>query len=254
VTSVSAVVLTLNEEENIADCLDALSWADELLVIDSFSQDDTGRIAAEKGAEVRRREFDDYASQRNAGLSMASGEWVFFVDADERVTTELADEVRKVVEDEGLEGWWVPRKNYIFGKWIRHAGWYPDYQLRLVRRQKARYDERHPVHELVVLEGEAGFLQNPLIHFNYGTVREFAQKQNRYTDLEVRMLRESGVRAKPWNLVLQPLRQFSWRYITLRGYRDGWRGLVLSVLLGYYEIVRYWRLSRGQGDSIPDRS
>jgi (heptosyl)LPS beta-1,4-glucosyltransferase len=245
-TTVSTVVLTLNEERNIAECLDTLTWSDGMLVLDSFSEDDTERIARDMGAEVRRREFDDYASQRNAGLSLASGEWIFFVDADERVTTELADEVRNAVEDEALDGWWVPRKNYIFGKWIRHAGWFPDYQLRLLRRGKARYDEGRPVHELVLLDGEAGFLHNPLVHLNYSTVREFAKKQNRYTDLEVRMLRESGVRAKPWNFLLQPLRQFRWRYITLRGYKDGWRGFLLSALLGYYEFVRYWRLSRPQ--------
>jgi len=246
VSTVSAVVLAFNEEKNIVDCLDTLSWADEVLVLDSFSQDDTERMAREKGAEVRQREFDDYASQRNAALDLAKGEWVFFVDADERVTAELAEELRDVVGRDGPNGWWVPRKNYIFGSWIRHGGWHPDYQLRLLRRNKARYDERRPVHELVILDGEAGFLRNSLIHFNYDTVQQFVEKQNRYTDLEVQMLRESGVGARLWSFVLQPLRQFRWRYVTLSGYRDGWRGLLLSALLAYYEMVLYWRLWRLQ--------
>jgi (heptosyl)LPS beta-1,4-glucosyltransferase len=245
---VSVVILTRNEEENIADCLDTVQWADETLVLDSFSDDDTVEIARSKGARVRERPFDNYALQRKAALAMASSDWVFFVDADERATPELAREIRRVVERDDVDGWWVSRKNYIFGAWIRHAGWYPDYQLRLLRRAKARYDERREVHELVELEGEAEYLQNPLIHYNYSTVREFRQKQDRYTDYEVRMLLEGGQRAKPWNFVLQPLRQFHWRYVTLRGYKDGWRGLLLSLLMAYYELVRYcrlWRLQRG---------
>jgi len=241
-TEISAIVLTRNEEGNIADCLNTLGWADELLVLDSFSDDATVEIAAAMGAEVQQRRFDNYARQRNAGLGLGHKEWIFFVDADERATDELADEIRHVVGDEGFDGWWVPRKNYIFGAWIRHAGWYPDYQLRLLRRDSARYDEGREVHELVELDGEAGYLQNPLIHHNYKTVREFCEKQDRYTGYEVHMLFESGQRARPWNFVLQPLRQFRWRYLTLRGYRDGRRGLLLSCLMSYYELVRYWRL------------
>jgi hypothetical protein len=245
---VSVVVLTRDEAENIAACLDTVQWADETLVVDSLSDDDTVEIARSKGARVRERPFDNYPLQRNAALEIASSDWVFFVDADERVTPELAREIRLVIGQGDVDGWWVPRKNYIFGAWIRHAGWYPDYQLRLLRRGKARYDERREVHELVELEGQAGYLQNPLIHYNYSTVKEFRQKQDRYTDYEVRMLLEDGQRAKPWNFVLQPFRQFRWRYFTLRGYRDGWRGLLLSLLMAYYELVRYsrlWRLQRG---------
>lgn len=243
---ISAIVLTKNEEANIAECLNTLHWADELLVLDSFSDDATVEIAVAMGAEVQQRRFDNYARQRNAALRMGHKEWVFFVDADERATDELADEIRHAVRDEGLDGWWVPRKNYIFGRWIRHAGWYPDYQLRLLRRDRAHYDERREVHELVELDGEAGYLQNPLIHYNYDTVREFCDKQDRYTGYEVRVLFESGHRARPWNLVLQPVRQFRWRYLSLRGYRDGWRGLLLSCLMAYYDWVRYWRLWRLQ--------
>jgi glycosyltransferase involved in cell wall biosynthesis len=243
---ITAIVLTKNEEANIVECLDSLRWADELLVLDSFSDDATVEIAKTMGAEVQQRSFDNYAFQRNAALRMARTEWVFFVDADERATEELADEIRRAMSDEGLEGWWVPRKNYIFGRWIRHAGWYPDYQLRLLRRDRARYDERREVHELVELDGEAGHLHNPLTHYNYDTVREFCERQDRYTRYEVRVLFESGQRARPWNLVLQPLRQFRWRYLSLRGYRDGWRGLLLSCLMAYYELVRYWSLWRLQ--------
>lgn len=245
-TEISVVVLAKNEEANIVACLHTVQWADHILVLDSLSQDATVKLARERGAEVRQRVFDNYAGQRNAALDMASSEWVLFVDADERVTAELAHEVRLAVKEEGFDGWWLPRKNYIFGRWIRHAGWYPDYQLRLLRRERARYDERRAVHELAILGGEAGYLRSPLIHYNYDNIAQFRDKQSRYTDYEVRMLHQGGIRAKPWNLLLQPLRQFRWRYFTLSGYREGWPGFLLSALMAYYELVRYWRLWRLQ--------
>lgn len=245
---VSAVVLTRNEEKNIGPCLETLQWADELLVLDSFSDDATVEIAQGMGAEVHQRAFANYPLQRNTALQLASKEWVFFVDADERVTPQLAEEIRRVVDEVGFAGWWVPRKNYIFGKWIRHAGWFPDYQLRLLRRDKARYDERREVHELVDLDGEAGYLESLMIHHNYDTVQQFRVKQDAYTSYEARMMFENGERARIHNLILQPLRQFRWRYVTLEGYKDGWHGLLLCLLMAYYELVRHkklWRLERG---------
>lgn len=244
---VSVVVLTRNEEENIGPCLETLQWADELLVLDSFSDDATVDIAREMGAGVHQHPFVNYALQRNAGLQLAGKEWVFFVDADERVTPELAEEIRRVVDEAGFAGWWVPRKNYIFGRWIRHAGWFPDYQLRLLRRDRARYDEGREVHELVDLDGEAGYLEGLMIHYNYDTIGQFRARQDMYTNYEARMMLENGERARIHNLVLQPLRQFGWRYVTLEGYKDGWHGLLLSLLMAYYELVRYkklWRLER----------
>ncbi len=244
---VSIVVLTRNEERNIEPCLETLQWADELLVLDSFSDDATVEIAQAMGAEVHQHPFVNYARQRNIGLQLSSKEWVFFVDADERVTPELAEEIRRVVDKTDFAGWWVPRKNYIFGKWIRHAGWFPDYQLRLLRRDKARYDEGREVHELVDLDGETGYLDSLMTHHNYDTIQQFRGKQDIYTSYEARMMLENGERAGIHNFVLQPLRQFHWRYVTLEGYKDGWEGLLLSLLMAYYEFVRYkklWRLQR----------
>jgi hypothetical protein len=126
----------------------------------------------------------------------------------------------------------VPRYNYIFGKLTLGAGWYPDYQMRLLRRGYARYER--PVHEVVVLEGVEGCLQNPLIHYNYDTIEQFHSKQRRYIQHDAQELDRQGIRFKPHNLVLQPLRHFWWRYIALRGYRDGLHGLRLCALLAYY--------------------
>lgn len=241
---VSVVVLARNEEKNIGPCLETLQWADELLVLDSFSEDATVEIARGMGAEVHQRTFVNYPLQRNTGLQLASKEWVFFVDADERVTPKLAEEIRRVVDEGGFAGWWVPRKNYIFGKWVRHAGWFPDHQLRLLRRDKARYDEGREVHELVDLDGEAGYLDSLMIHYNYDTVQQFRAKQDLYTDYEARLMFDSGERARIHNFILQPVRQFLWRYVTLQGYKDGWHGLLLSLLMAYYELVRYEKLLR----------
>jgi glycosyltransferase involved in cell wall biosynthesis len=245
--TISAVILTKNEARNIADCLASVHWADEVLVLDSFSTDDTVAIAQAQGARLAQRAFQDWANQRNAALDLAVGEWVFFVDADERATPELAAEIRGVSAQDSPVGWWVPRRNYIFGRWIRHAGWSPDYQLRLLRRGRARYDPTRPVHELVLLDGEDGHLQNPLLHYNYDRLSQFIAKQNRYTSLEARELQAKSIRARPWSPILQPWREFWRRYVTLEGYKDGGHGLLLSLLMAYYSGVTYvklWRLGK----------
>ncbi len=249
----TVAVLTKDEEDNIADCLDTLQWADELIVLDGGSQDRTVDIARAHGAQVYQRPFRNFADQRNGGIALASHPWLFYVDADERATPELAAEVREVVAQETYVGWWVPRRNRIFGRWIRHAGWYPDYQLRLFRCDRAHYDEAREVHELVILDGPAGYLKNSLIHHNYATVSEFLRRQHYYAGYQARIMWAEGLRTRPHNFVLQPLRELRRRYLTLEGYRDGAYGLLLSLLMAYYELVTYvklWRLgrrSRGNG-------
>jgi len=235
----SVVILAKDEEQNIADCIATVQWADRVVVLDSESTDRTREIAQRMGATVHSHPFRDYADQRNAALGMVDSDWVFFVDADERATPELATEVRRAIGDDSKAGWWVPRHNYIFGRVIRHAGWYPDYQLRLLRRGYARYDPARPVHEVVILEGEAGYLQHPLIHYNYRTLAEFRERQRRYTAHEAQALLDEGTRPRWSSLILQPLREFGRRYLTLQGYRDGAHGLLLSLLMAWYTFRRY---------------
>jgi (heptosyl)LPS beta-1,4-glucosyltransferase len=241
-TKLAAVVLTRNETRNIVECLSTLGWADDLVVLDSLSTDETVELAKAAGATVFLHPFHDYASQRNAGLELVDSDWIFFVDADERATPELAQEVRDVIEHRTEAGWWVPRKNYIFGKWIRHTGWYPDYQLRLLKRGRAHYDPARHVHELVLLDGEAGHLKNTLTHHNYQTISQFWQKQTVYTDYDARIMFSEGIRPKWRNFILQPVREFWRRYITWQGYRDGAHGLFLSLLMAYFHWVMYVRL------------
>jgi (heptosyl)LPS beta-1,4-glucosyltransferase len=245
----AAIVLTRNEEAHLPDCLKSLDWAPEVMVFDSFSTDRTVEVAKAAGAQVQQRAFDNYAGQRQAALAATSAEWVLFVDADERATPALAEEIGAVL-GRPEPGWWIPRDNYIFGRLTRHAGWYPDYQLRLMRRAVARYDPARPVHELVLLDSPvpAGHLTQSLTHLNYETVAEFVDKQRAYARYDAGQLWSSGARARPRNFVLQPIRQFFWRWVTLGGWRAGGHGLRLSLLMAYFELQKYWQLRRlGQG-------
>ncbi len=246
-TRLAAIVLTKNEERHIGACLDSLAWADERLVFDAYSTDRTVEIAQKHGARVVQRAFDNFAAQRNAALQAVDAEWVLFVDADERVTPALAHEVRQAIAgngEGGQAGWWVPRHNYMIGHRMRGGGWSPDYQLRLLRRGRARYDPARPVHETVLLDGEAGYLENALIHYNYDSVAQFLSKMMRYTELEAQILHSQGVRPRPWTYVTMPLREFWRRFIRLGGYRDHLYGLLFCGLMAWYTLITYLRLRK----------
>jgi glycosyltransferase involved in cell wall biosynthesis len=255
-STIAAAVITRNEERQIGACLDTLAWADEMLVLDAFSTDRTPELALAGGARVEQRPFDDFARQRNAALSHLRADWVLFVDADERVTPELAAEVRAAVDATASDrpsslpatvGFWVPRRNIVLGRWIRGGGWYPDYQLRLLNLDRARYDESRPVHEVVLLDGPAGNLANWFVHLNYERLGQLLSKQAAYAALEVRTLRQQGVRGRARAILGRPLKEFWRRYVTLRAYRDGWQGCLLCGAVAAYTGLAYYRLWREQG-------
>jgi (heptosyl)LPS beta-1,4-glucosyltransferase len=240
----TAIVLTRNESAHIVDCIETLRFADDIVVFDSFSEDTTVELAQKAGVKVLQHAFRNYADQRNTALGAVKDQtdWVLFVDADERVTPELAAEVRSVTQQPGYAGWRIPRYNYIFGKLTRRAGWYPDYQTRLLKVGAAHYDPERQVHELVLLDGAEGTMTQHFIHYNYHDVAQFVAKQQRYSAYDARMMFEDGIRPKPQNYVLQPLRHFWWRFITLKGYQDGLHGLRLSLMMSWYELRKYWLL------------
>jgi glycosyltransferase involved in cell wall biosynthesis len=243
----AAVILTKNAARHITDCIATLGFADRVVVSDSFSDDATVELARAAGAEVIQRPFDNFAGQRNAALEAVEAEWIFFVDADERITPELAAEARAMIATRSEVGWWVPRHNFIAGQRVRYGGFYPDYQLRLLKRGFARYDPARPVHEVVLLDGSAGHLQNVMIHYNYDDWGQFHTKQRRYARLESQALRAQKVKPWPHKFIRQPLREFWRRYVTLQGYRDGWLGLKLAILLGfYYGFMSHWYLLRNE--------
>lgn len=242
--TISAIVITRNEEAHIAPCLESLAWADERVVLDSYSTDRTLEIARAITPAVQQRPFDSFSRQRNAALELAAGEWAFFMDADERCPAELASEVRRAVESGAHQGYWVPRRNIIMGKWMRHTGWWPDYQLKLFRRSAGRFEVEKLVHEVPVVEGSCGYLENPITHYNYQRLSEFLARQDFYSTFEAEALLRRGVRAKLRNFVLQPFREFVRRYIEWRGYKDGGLGLLLSVIMAWYAFVTYAKLAR----------
>ncbi|MGD8464005.1 MAG: glycosyltransferase family 2 protein [Anaerolineae bacterium] len=255
--TVVAVVLTHNEEDHIGACLDSLAWADGQVVFDDFSTDRTVEIAGAHGARVVPHRLENFAAQRDAALAAVDAEWVLFVDADERATPELATEVRRVTAygpEQGRAGWWVPRHNYMIGHRMRGGGWYPDYQLRLLRSGRARYDPGHPVHEIVILDGEVGHLENALIHYNYDSVAQFRRKMGRYTEFEAHILDQQGVRVRPYTYLSMPLREFWRRFVTLQGYRDHVYGLLFCGLMSWYTFATYLHLRQiRRGTGVGDR-
>jgi hypothetical protein len=231
----SVVILARDNESEIADCLGSVAWADERIVLlDTRSNDRTAAIAEELGARVVAHPFANFAQQRERGLTLSGAEWLFYLDTDERATPALGEEMRRVIATEPAVGWWVPRRNMIWGREIRHGGWYPDYQLRLLRLGHAHYDPTREVHEIVILDGPEGRLQEPLIHYNYATLSQFIAKQRQYSAYEADILYKKGAHPRPWTYLLQPLREFWRRYLQYQGYKDGLHGLVLCLLVAYY--------------------
>ena len=240
--SVTAIVPTLNEERNILECLESLSWADSRVVFDCYSTDGTVEIARDAGARVLQHPFQDFAQFHNAAMERVPAEWILFVDADERVTQELAAEIESVTAEDREEVlWWIPRHNYIFGRLTKSAGWYPDYQPRLLRKGCVHWER--PVHEIAVADGPEGYLHHPLIHYNYDDVEDFKQRQERYNAFDAAILFEGGVRPHLYTPYTQFARHFLWRFIELRGVREGLHGLRLSLLAAYYELKKYRRLA-----------
>jgi glycosyltransferase involved in cell wall biosynthesis len=251
----TAAIIARDAEANLAECLRSVAFADERLVlIDAATLDRSREIALGEGARVEERAFDNFAAQRDAALGLATGDWVLFVDADERVTPLLRDEVlATLAQPDRRRGFWIPRHNYLLGRVIRHAGWYPDYQLRLLERRAAHFDPLRPVHELALVDGPLGHLREPLVHFNYRSLGEFVDKQERYCGLEAdRWLARFG-RPRLRALAGQPAREFWRRYVTLAGYREGPLGLVLSGLLAFYAAKAIWlaRLSSRRAGARP---
>jgi len=235
--TISVVILAKNEENLIAGCIKSVKFADEVIVIDDNSDDNTVKIAREHGAEVYKRELDNFADQRNYGSSKTKGDWVLYVDADEFITKELESEILIKLQDD-INGYWIPRKNIIFGKWLEHTDWYPDYQLRLLRKGSFVYKRK--VHEQVDLKGESEYLVNPILHNNYDTVDQFVKKNYlQYADLEAKILIDEGYVFNWKDLITKTTGEFLRRYFSCKGYRDGVHGLIASMLVSFATFIVY---------------
>jgi len=239
---VSATVITLNEAANIDACLASLAWADEIIVIDSHSTDDTVERARAGGARVIVRDWPGYAAQKDFAAAEAQHDWILSVDADERVTPALAAEIRTMLESApAVAGYRLPRVTWHLGRWIRTTDWYPDLQLRLYDRRRARWPARL-VHESVRAEGPVGRLTQELQHFPYRDISHHHETINRYTTLAARQMHSEGRRAGLLDVILHPPAAFFRNYVIRRGALDGGPGFIISAMNAYYVFMKFAKL------------
>jgi glycosyltransferase involved in cell wall biosynthesis len=238
----SVTVIALNQEDHISECLASASFADEIVVVDTGSTDRTVEVARTYTDRVMTTAWQGFGRTKNYALDQAQGDWVFSLDTDERVPAALRDEIRGVVKANGpLAGYRVPRKNYFCGRWIRHLGWYPDYTLRLFRRDQGRFRERE-VHEEVVVNGPVGNLQTPLDHYSYRSVSEYVARMDRYARLAAMELAKRGRRPYPGELVYRPVFSFIHAFFLRRGFLEGTTGYTLAALMSMYKFLKYYYL------------
>jgi glycosyltransferase involved in cell wall biosynthesis len=257
--TVSVVTITLNEERNIERCLRSVSWADERIVVDSFSGDRTVERARALGARVLQHEYPGSTRQMERGIGVAGGDWILFLDADEEVSPELALEIRRMLtEGTTCAAFEILRKPWAFGRWLEHGGWFPDWQCRLVRRDN--YTVNHAeVHGGFSTRGPRGRLGGGsavVFHYTYENIFAYVARMNEYTSLEVanRLARHPEAQARWTNMLLSPLSHFLRMFIVRRGYRDGMHGFVLSLLDAVYAMVLYaklWEYRRAQREGTP---
>jgi glycosyltransferase involved in cell wall biosynthesis len=251
---VSACVITLNEEDRIADCLRSVDWCDEIVVVDSHSNDRTRAIATAMGARVIERDWPGHVLQKEFAVRAAKHDWVFCIDADERVSPELRGEIL-ALRDSGFParaGWTMPRMSRYLGRWIRHGTWYPDRQLRLFDRRRGRWAGNNP-HDRVELDAAPGQLRGNLLHDPYRTFAEHLRTIDNYTTIMARGMAARGRKASVADLVLRPLARF-WKFYLLKGgFMDGWRGLLLAYLAAHYGRLKYAKLLVMQRQLGPER-
>ncbi|MHC1743013.1 MAG: glycosyltransferase family 2 protein [Syntrophobacteraceae bacterium] len=237
----SATIITRNEAVNIGDCLRTLDWVSEVVVVDQFSDDGTADIARGMGAAVFQEPWHGFAAQKNLALDRAQGPWILSIDADERVTPALREEIETILEADGPEdGYHVARRNYFCGRWIRRGGWYPDYSLRLFRREAGRFAER-AVHERVVLNGKTGYLKQPMEHFTYTSVADYLSRMERYSRLAADEVLAGGKNPGWWSMLFRPPFTFIKMYGLKGGFLDGREGFFLAISYAYYTFLKYFR-------------
>lgn len=246
-TKLSAIILTQNEESNIKECLESVRWVDEILVVDSFSTDRTLDIVRETSATVIQNEYVNYSTQIRWAIPKAKNDWVLIVDADERMTPALSDEIRMILKSgPTLNGYRIRRMNYIWGKPIHYSGWQSDRVLRFFNRKKGAYETKH-VHPRAIVEGRIDNLKGLLVHYTYRDMKQYFEKFQRYTDWGAQELDKQGEKATLNRLIFHPIFGFFRMYILRLGFMDGVVGFILCMLSSFNIFAKYaklWDLNR----------
>lgn len=241
--SVSAIVVCYNEEDNIGRCLNSLRWCEEIVVVDSFSTDRTVEICRQFTNIIIQREWAGYRDQKAFAHSKATKDWVLMIDSDEEVTPALKNEILEELAVAGTHcsGFLLPRLVFYLGRWWRRGGWYPDYDVRLFRRELATWGGTDP-HEKIIVDGPVRRLRNPLHHFSYRNIDDHIQRINRFTSISSRELRTQG---EPWRLsdaLLRPAFRFCRSYFLKRGFMEGFAGFHVAVTAAMYVFLKYAKL------------
>lgn len=226
----SVIIIAFNSEKIIADAVKSALFADEILILDSGSDDKTVDIVRNLGARVEHQKWLGFGMQKQRAVELAKNDWIFVLDSDERITDMLKDEILSALQKTDFDGYLIPRLNYFFGKSIRHCGLYPDHTVRLFDRNLGYFTD-DDVHERVIIKGKIGILKNHLIHYAYNTVEEFIDKQNRYSTLSSKNSKTKALVAPLWAF----LRIFCLKL----GFLDGWRGFVIAKLYSQYTFWKY---------------
>jgi glycosyltransferase involved in cell wall biosynthesis len=246
VPKLSVTIITLDEADHVAAAIDSAAWSDEVIVVDCGSSDTTVAIARAKGVRVEHRDWSGWIDQKNYAASLASHDWIFSLDADERITPALAQEVRALLATEPpYRGYRVPRVTFHLGRWLRTTDFYPDFQTRLYDRRSARWRGKY-VHESVGVDGPVGQLRQELQHYSYRDLRDHLDRINAYTTLAARQMHESGRRATIVDLVVHPPAAFLRNYVLRRGFLDGGVGLTLSAVNAYSVFLKFAKLREMQ--------
>ena len=238
---ISVYIIAYNEEEKIKAAINSVIWASEIILADAYSKDKTAAIAVEMGAKVVQVEFKGFGALRNQAMAACSHEWIFSLDADERCTPKARDEIISTIEKaETADAYYIPRRNFFMGKWIKHSGFYPDYrQPQLFKKGVLQFKNDDPVHEeySIISDKPAGYLKQPIWQFPYKDLAEVIDKTNRYSSLGAEKLQKKGRKATMVNAFAHGLWSFFHMYILKKGILDGWPGLVIAI--GNFEGTFY---------------
>ena len=237
---ISVIVITKDEEKNISDCLKCVEWADEIIVVDAESTDKTVELAKNFTKKIFTRKWDGYVPQKKYALSMTSNDWVLSVDADERITLELKNEILSIISNE-FTGYKIRRRNFLLNKEITSCGWGNDYQIRLFKKEKTDLTDRL-VHEGFTVDGKIGKLENPMLHYTFSSFSDYFNKINYYTSLKAEELYKQKRKVNGWTIFAHSFSAFFLFFINKRGFKDGVYGLIISLLHSVSTMLNYIKL------------